>query len=573
MKWLILFPAWVFLLSYVIHRVREANRGDVEPDRPVAEAASTPGENEAPPAAPEPGLPLEPKIDGEVLRAMAAAFEADAELIPVDQNFHQLSQLWPTDGLGQQAGNLANRKEFQSWELFQGEGMSFYFPQGVGLSVEQVSNAKGFAKLGEIFFQDIAAGARWYRIVGPEGMTWAALAVDAVDGFDTRERFPSGETFHKILPSDGGVARVSFASDGKLGRVQWLSEGLRVTLLDWQHCAAHRAAYAGLASSVRLGDGGETGGRTELMLRMASEAGLESRLGLLERGMDRRRVEALLGSPSGIEGATYLYDAPRGDGGHRYRVTFQNGQFVGLGSDWRALRKDPPIPGSVEWMLEKTEIRAGDAGGVGYDLGALTDEEVATIFAQIARLLPGANAKEWSDLCQVLANLTELRLSDAGTFELVRGRFLEPGLPAGAAIVVLRSGDQAAAKELFAQKAVALLGGKQPVAADLQLIFSYIGKRHPAAGDLVKSAAQHRMADVRSVAYSFSDWFEESARMPLLMRGLRDREVGVRQRSAEAIASEGGAADLIPALLKALEAEGDGEVRAHLERAIERIQG
>jgi hypothetical protein len=573
MKWLILFPLWVFLLSYVIHRVREANRGDVEPGRPAAVAPSVPDEAEVPPAEPEPGSPLELRIDGKAISAMADSLEAAAGLIPVDQNYDQLSQLWPTDGLGEQAGNLANRSEFQSWELHQGEGMSFYFPQGVGLSVEEVSSSKTFARLGEIFFQDIGGAARWYRVAGPEGMTWAAFAVDAVNEFDKRERFPSGEVFHKILPADGGVARISLAPDGKLGRVQWIGEGIRVTLLDWQHCASHRAAYAALASSVRLGAGGETGGRDGLMLRMASEAGLESRLGLLEKGMDRQRVEALLGSPSGIEGATYLYDAPRRDGGHRYRVTFQNGQFLGLSSDWRALRKDPPIPGTVEWMLEKTEIRAGNAGGVGYDLGPLTDEEVTTIYSQIARLLPGSNAVEWSDLCQVLANLSELRLSDTGTLELVRGRFLEPGLPAGAAIVVLRSGDQTAAKEIFAQKAKAMMAGNAPAADDLQLMFSYIGKRHSSAGDLVKGAAQHQMGDVRSVAYSFADWFEEGVRLPLLMRGLRDAEVGVRQRSAEALAAAGGAADLIPALQKALESEIDGEVRAHLERAIERIRG
>lgn len=570
MKWFIFFPVWVFLLSYVIHRVREADREEA-----VSETSALDGGAVAEQRPPAPGLGgvRGATMGGSEMRQLVEVFATRVQLVPVAEDAAQQSPLWPMDGLGDAAKAVAVGADFDTWELHQGEGFSFYFPQGVGLSVETVPAGFGFPKLGEIFYQGFADSAVWYRIVGPGGMTWAAFAVDAEAGFDSRARYPDGEVFHKVLLADGGVARVSLAPDGKLGRVQWLGGGKRVSLLGWQHCAVHPDAYVALAASLRLGAGGESGGREAIMRRLAGEGGIESRMGLLERGMDSGQIEELLGRPSGTEGGVLIYDGRRRERAKRYRLELGSGGFDGFRDGWRTLRKDPPIPGEVDWMLEKTEIRAGLPGGGDYDLGALTDDEVKMIFTQIQMRLPKADASEWDDLCQVLANLSELRLRDPATLDLVRQRFLEKELPAAAAIVVLRSWDPEAARDLFVSKATDMLAGERPAAADLRLMLAYLGKGHRNSLGLVTTAAGHRSPEVRSVAYTFWDWFDEAVRRPLLARGLQDSAASVRRRSAEAFAAEAGSVEDLPLLQNSLDAESDNEVREHLQRAIDGLGG
>ncbi len=573
MKWLLLFPIWVFLLSYVMHRVREANR---EPAAPPEDVGPAP----APvPVPPKPDVPAvrEAVLGGAAVEQVAAGFAAAVELVPVAQDAAQLSPLWPVGGLGQPALQLASRASFDRWQLFEGQGVSFYLPAGVGLTVEEVDAAGLSPAVGEIFYQTGSPTATWYRIVAPGDVTWAALSVDREGRFDFRERYPTGEVFHKLLLAGGAACRVSLAGDGRPGRVQWLADGVRVSLLEWQHCVAHRSAYVGLAATVRLEAAADPQAQRGLLAGAASGGGLGGRMGLLERGMGAAQIEELLGRPAGVDGSVLIYDTPRREGGMRYRVPLVDGEFISFGDGWRTPREDPPVPGEVDWMLEKTEIRAGEPGGVGYDLGALTDEDVERILSEVRLRLPGADGREWGDLCRVLANLSELRVQDERALQLVRIRFLERGLPSSSAIIVLRSWDPAGAKGLFVQKVEDMLSAPGEAGGapgeDLRLMLAYVGKRHPEAAGLVKRAAQSRRPDVRSVGYSFWRWFEDPWRHPLLARGVRDEVAGVRRRCAEAFATEcGTAADLEP-LRAALEAEVDPEAREHLRQAIDRLGG
>ncbi len=582
MKWLVFFPAWVFLLSYLIFKVKEANRRTADGALPALVGA-TDADRVAPQVigADKGGAPRPARVSGEEIRAAGHTFAERVQLLPVDAEAPVVTPLWPAG----QAGGLATarRTDFRAWRLHAGSELSFYYPDEPGFVVEERRGGAPPPMVGAIFDNRDREAERWYRVVGPGGETWAALSVDRAGGFDRTERFPAGEAFHKWLLAGGAVARASLAEDGTLRRVQWLGRRHRLSLLGWQHVAAHREAYAAFAASVEVAQPVVDGER-KLAELVAGEA-LSSRLGMLERGMDASGVEAVLGRPAGIADEIWVYHEPRRGGDRYFRVRVAEGRFRGLDRDWLTVRKDPPIRGTLLWMLEKTGIRAGPVGGVGYDLGPLRDEDVALIFGELRRRLPDAAAGEWADLCQVAANLAEMRLEDEGSLAAIRARFAEVGLPMRSAIQVLQGAEPEGARNLFVRRAVLILSelrwNQDPgggLSAELQMLLAYLGRAHAEAEALVLRAAEHPHDAVRAVAFGFWEWFPDERRAALLAAGLEDRSPLVRRRCAEALAvlgadgaggAEGGDARRLERLLRI---EQDIETREHLASALERAR-
>ena len=586
MKWLILFPAWIFLLSYAIHRVREANatREDSASQEEAAARevampafASLKGSVQDQPLAPR-----EPLLNGGEVAQLGGEFAWRVQLLPVEEgggnDSLELSPLWPIGGEGNGALQFAGRGTAVEWRLFEDADISFYYPDIDGVAVESVTERPPM--FGEIFYQSDTATDRWYVIRHGDGTTLAAFSIDREKGFGDLERYPREEVFHKLLDAGGGIARASLTADGGIGRVQWLGNGLRVGLLEWKHCSSSRRDYAAFAASLRLVEPQrDPGGK---LAWSVATAGLEERIGLLEIGMVASEVEMAIGRPVGIADETWVYHTPHREGDRYYRVELAGGTFAGLAADWRTVRKDPPIEGSIEWMREKTEIRAGDAGGIGYDLGRLDDVEVEQIFSALRQRLPAAEDSEWDDLCRIIANMAEMKLHDDSCLSLLRSRFLEPGLTSRSAILALRSCDAIGARDLFAQKFRDMVGDLRwkrevrdtpgGICDDLRVMLAYVGEGHPEAQELVRMSVGHAHPPIRAVGFSFLGWMDSENARRVAKRGVRNADVRIRRHSAEAFAEHCGTVEDIAVLEHCLTVEGDPETREHLEKAVARLE-
>jgi len=545
MKWLLLSPAWIFFTCYLAWKLRDD--GDAVPE-PEGYKFEAPQELPAFPASAhaEQLISRAQQVEDKQMGTVAVKLREQVQLLPVSEEGRGLSPLRPAEAMGDIETGLVAGPGFASWRLFESGELSFYIPKG--MRVEVVESGERIPMTGELFYQSEISPDRWYRIVGPENITWGAISVDEGRLFDVRERYPVAETFHKTMVWGGGIARFSLDAGGHVCRAEWLGKGRRVSLLEWQHGSMHRDAYLALAASVELGVALR---RPESQLQgIVSSLALTGRLrmGLLERGMRREEVQEVLGKPAGIAGELWLYHSPQLNGDEYYRVAFgKDGIFRGLKGDWMKIRKDPPIRGTNKWMLEKTEIRAGKAGGIGYDIGALSDKDIAHIFEQVRQRIHSAGGEQWSELCRVLANLAEMGLQDEESLQVLRVRFLEDEVPIRPAIALLSKSDPVGGRDLFVRKARNVLEilrqqspAPHPVAgnvSDLHVLLDFIGAGHSASGQLLKSMAEHPHIEVRATGFSFWRWLKGADLRKVALKGLIDKSDQVRLHCAEALAS------------------------------------
>ena len=543
MKWLLLLPFWAFFIFYIMRKVSE--------EKPVHPQVSRAG-HEHQRELPEPVIAIEPetsvtreeRVTGEQMRQLAGQLRDRVELFPVIGNGSGMS---PLCAIGKQPdvfAGFATGKEPSPWKLIAFDELSFYLPEGDTLRMEVVERTGGMPMTGELFYRNEKFSGRWYRIVVGKNITWGAIAIEDAEGFDERQRHPVAEAFHKTLVYGGGVARFSLDEQGHICRSEWLGNGKRVSLLAWQHSSMSRANYAALAASVELG--GALRVPKSRVKKLINTVTMTTRLrrGLLERGMRAGDVEQVLGKPVGISDNVFLYHSTHHQGDAYYRVGFgKDGTFDGLGSDWMKIRKDPPIRGTMEWMLEKTEIRAGDPGGIGYDIGALSDQDVAFIFAKVKRQISSAGGEQWVGLCRVLENLADLKLRDEQILKLLRVRFLGEQVAIGPAIPVLWRWSPVGSRNVFMQKAKDIISGfrwQSPVSQsveDLRVLLEFIGEAHPGSVELLNLMARHPSTSLREVGFSLWRWLKGAQLRDIALKGLTDTSEKVRLFCAEAIAT------------------------------------
>ena len=552
MKWLWLVPFWAFFIYYLAIKPGEKESrfaGEVQSVASSAPDIVTERELAGPQLAGEKtvSLPREERVAGMKMKGGATQLRERVELLPVTGNAGMFSPLWPMGRKKTLVHGQDSSGQVVSWKLFESEEISFYFPDIASLRVEVVEESLIIPMFGGIYYAGKGA-RRWYRIVSEGKITWAAFAIGDAVHFDDGKRYPVSESLHRTMGHGGGVARFALDDQGRICRAEWRGNGKRVSMLAWQHGGAHRDDYASLVASVELGNALRIpfSGLQKVIREVTMTT--RSRIGLLEPGMRASDVQKVLGKPVGISGNTLIFHSRLGQGDCYFRVQLgDGGVFKDLKNDWRVVRKDPPLRGTIEWMQEKTQIRAGKPGGIGYDIGALSEEEGRFIVNQLMRRLPTASGSQWSGICRVLENLAELGLQDEQLINLLRVRFLEEETPIRPAMPVLWRWSEEGSRSIFIQKARDIISAlrwqataKRTVAQtadDLRVLLDFIGEAHSGAGKIIALMAQQSNVTLRETGFSRLTWLKGEQLRVLALEGLSDLSEQVRLYCADVLAS------------------------------------
>jgi hypothetical protein len=259
-----------------------------------------------------------------------------------------------------------------------------------------------------------------------------------------------------------------------------------------------------------------------------------------------------------------------------------DGVFQNLKNDWREVRKDPPLRGTIEWMQEKTEIRAGKPGGIGYDIGALSEEDGRFMVNQLIRRIPLASGSQWSGICRVLENLAELGLQDEQLIDLLRVRFLEEETSIRPAIPVLWRWSEEGSRGIFTQKARDIISAfrwQAPVTRtvaqtteDLRVLLDFIGEDHPGAGKIIALMAQHSSVTLREEGFSRLAWLRGDQLRTLALEGLSDLSERVRLYCADVLASGVAEPEDKNFLQQRLNKEQSALIREKLSSAVAKLR-
>ncbi|MEM0896479.1 MAG: hypothetical protein AAGJ79_06300, partial [Verrucomicrobiota bacterium] len=301
----ILFPVWVFLLSYAFVWYRTRGTGDASAQ--VATLDQSPIEIRA--ALPvgggsmltaSNGFAALPELGAEAFERKIALGLASLEVFPGTGDVGDLSFLWPSNDDGEPVGEEvlaeAGRMDFEHWVPFEDDLVGFYVP-GREVSVERVPTLKDHDLLAPMFLPAYGEAERVYLLKQGDNSVVAAVLVTESASFDERPRFPRPETFHRYLFQNGAVARYSFVEEGAVRRVQILAGKYCLTVLDWPHCRLHQEVYRRLALSMHLK---QPPVREEVMREMiVAKFGFPGRLGLIANGVSEEELTGLLGEPDG----------------------------------------------------------------------------------------------------------------------------------------------------------------------------------------------------------------------------------------------------------------------------------
>ena len=547
-----------------------------------------PTKNAAPPPVPSGEVPapipqpieLPERLSGEEFQRLTNRELSNIRLLPLAADADPVSFLWPTDGNDGPAHPellpFAQATSFDAWKSFTDEHIGFYYPDAPGIQVEVLAPTDPIPLLAETMLPGEAGTFKRYRISAGGSGSLCVISLAHAESFDDGPREPQPEIFHRFTPgAKGGLLRTGFTEQGQVRRVELLDNGLRASLIDWPHLAVHQDIYLRIGSSMQLV--GPHQSFAELADATKSKYGLEARLGFLDHGISESEIIATLGTPVARDEQNASLDYFQQQDGDSifYRLNLKNGMFAGFGNDWREIARAAPDQESIRWLFEKTDYRAGEAGGIGYNLGALTDADAQAIFDRFVELAPSAPADDWSQLCGVIANLAQHGLRDPRVTEIVRGRLESSGGDPQPALLALERCDNDLAKAAIAEHVIATLTlSKVPPEAleHVYTLITYLGKEHPATGQLIDRALSHESAAVRELGFQFCTWLPEKFATPYLEAGLRDQSTEIRLCSARAFAISHGDQVAHPEILASrLKVETDEQARQLLQEALERL--
>ena len=537
-----------------------------------------PATGAVPPPAPEP-IQLSERLSGEEFRRLTDRTIANLRMIPVAAEADPVSFLWPSTADDAPAAlptlEYARQATFPSWKSYADEHIGFYYPDASGIEVEVVGPDETVPVFARHLLRRETGAFRRYRITAGSDGTLALISISRADRFDDAPRSPQPEVFHRYYPSGDGLLRASLTENGQVRRAELLGKDLRVSLLDWPHTAAHQDIYLRLATGIQLQP--PHADLADLQARVRSQFGFEGRLGLLDPGMFESDIVQLLGAPLARDtqrGALqYLHDD--GSGEILYTLTIRDGSFAGFAQGWREFPRSIPDEGTIGWMFEKTDYHAGPPGGIGYNLGPLTEADVEFIFNRVVQLSPNAGGQDWEQLCDVIINLAQHGLRDPRVIELLVVRLESGDDRADAAVRALVACGSDEARTAVAKYLVNRLAAPAPepeTLEQLDTLLGFVGKRHADTPAILERSFKHDSNGVRELAFRHLDWIPEASAIAHLEAGLRDPSVAIRLRCANAFAQDRGEPARHAQLLQAcLAEESDEQVKQLLQQALQRL--
>jgi len=487
---------------------------------------------------------------------------------------------------------VAAKGSFPKWRTHEDEYLSFSYPDDPHIKLETKKPGDRIPIMGGPLRTAGITFLKSYRLALGRH-TYCLLMLDRNDEFDDSICMCGAVVYDKYLFHNGALYRFSFLGSGEVKRVQLLCNGLRVVLFERTHLPIHEDVYLDIALSVKMRNG--PCDEDEMKKAVFAKYGFEGRLGFLEKGMTKSDVTELLGVPrrehKGILYYLQRHSYEDGRGTYSYETTtrldLRRGSFAGFGKNWRRARELPPERGTPEWILAKARYKEGMWRAEDYDLGPLNPDEVKYVFDRIVALLPEASSNHWGILCQAVHALHAQGLKDKRVLPAIRARYLEDDLRMHQASWILHIYDPDGSRDLFLKRIRLTLDGAKKRAAslikkeqsltlapydDLHNLLSFLGKTHPQRVDLIIEAMDHPHSQIRSDAYFFWDSIPREVARPRLIKGLKDRNVYVRDWSARAFAKGFGAPKDLLVLRERRAEEPSQRIRETLESAIKRLE-
>ena len=520
---------------------------------------------------------LDPKLSGKEFRQRTRDQISSIRRLPVAPDAQPVSFLWPTDGNDLPALpvalNFAATDSFDAWKSYTDGHIAFYYPDAPGVQVEVLAPMDPIPLIGKTMLPPESGVFRRYRITAGKDASLCVINLSHSNNFTDEARAPMPEIFHRYTASGGGLLRTAFSEDGQVRRTELLGNSLRVSLLDWPNLAVHQDVYLRIATGIELPRPHQDW--NELRDAAIDKYGFSARLGLLNPGASLSEITELLGTPDSNDaqrGALQYFHSARGQT-ILYTLQIENDRFKGFGKNWREIPRWMPNEGSLRWMVEKTDYAAGKAGGIGYNLGALSDEDATGIYERIIALAPTAGPADWDLLSQAVANLAQHGIHDERIIEIARTKLDSPNLDPAPSLLVLEVSRTDQGKGAIAGYIAQELS-KDDLSPDtleeFYTLIAYLGRNHPATNSLIDRALVHPSARVRELGFLFCTWHPQA--LTHLEAGLQDESVQVRRCSAEAFADRyGDPIRHLKVLQVCLENERDEEVRLLLKTALDRL--
>ena len=378
--------------------------------------------------------------------------------------------------------------------------------------------------------------------------------------------------FHHYRFMHGALYRFSFHHTGEVTGIQLLGRSLRLVLDLRSHTCIPEAVYVKIALTARLKD--EPCDAARLKAEIIEERGLWGRLGFLEKGMRRPHVVRLLGAPRAHEPGKMEF-VGRTDRWLTAVVLHldADGSFQGFRPGWCHHQELPPQRGSVRWIIEKIAYD-GRSEVEDYDVGPLTDADVAYFFDHLAHLVQHATPEEWEELTKALVDLYNRGHRDARVPGILRQRFLDPHLSERDARWLLHESDPDRSQDAYIERdlqTLRLVQESNDTALGHPQFLTYIDSEHPEKGELILKGTDSPNNHIRQTAYAALDEAAGDKVVPKLRAGLADPVVAIRETCAWKFASSRGTKADLALLRSRLAVEEAVGVRRGLMLAIERL--
>lgn len=569
---LMIFAAVGFAIMAKLDHGNNAEKKERWPEK-IAPAQRNP-----PPPPVEP-LQLEAQLSNADFERLTNRELINIRLLPLNDNAHPISFLWPTGEDDTPAHpellEFAERVTFEGWKSHIDDEFGFYYPDFPGVRVESVGTTDPIPVLAPAMLPPENNVAKKYRITAGDTGSLCVISIAHTTEFDDAERAPFPEVFHRYVQSGGGLLRTSFTADGLVRRAELLGQGIRISLLDWPHLAVHQDIYLRIAAGLRLPR--PHGKWIEFKNTAIQRYGLEGKLGFLNHGITEGEIISNLGQPVARdpERGTLQYFRSSRDKNIFYTLPMRGGLFAGFDENWRKISRTIPVEGSLRWMCEKTDYCAGPAGGIGYDLGALTNADVQNIFDRIVELAPSAGADDWATISQTVYNLSQHGLRDQRLIDIARVKLESKAFDPVHGLLALEACGSDLAKAAIAEHITREFASAKISTETLDhyyTLIAFLGKPHPASVQLIDRALRHESGRVRELGFKYCSWLPEKFALPHLEAGLHDPSTEVRRRCASAFANSHGDPERHAEMLNiCLTQETDEEVKLLLQEALQRF--